>query len=97
VQIRDHGGITYSASWCKFWLCTLGCYDWDGLNPFPPELWILPYSSWTGVGWLHPGRFWVPMRNVYLPLSYLYGRKATGPSCELVLALRCDLDWITPA
>ena len=48
----------------KFWLAVLGVHSWDGLNPMPPEMWLLPYSGWTGVGWLHPGRFWCHCRMV---------------------------------
>ena len=48
----------------KFWLAVLGVHSWDGLNPMPPEMWLLPYSAWTGIGWLHPGRFWCHCRMV---------------------------------
>lgn len=33
------GGATGSPAWGKFWLAVLGVYDWEGLNPIPPELW----------------------------------------------------------
>lgn len=42
----------------------LGVYSWDGMNPMPPEMWLLPYSKWTGIGWAHPGRFWCHCRMV---------------------------------
>ena len=29
-------------SWGKFFLALLGLYDYRGLNPVPPELWLLP-------------------------------------------------------
>jgi hypothetical protein len=45
---------------------------WDGHNPVPPEMWLLP-------DWLpfHPGRLWCHCRMVYLPMCYLYGTKFT--------------------
>lgn len=33
------GGCTSIPAWGKFWLSLLNCYDWDGNNPVPPELW----------------------------------------------------------
>ena len=110
----------------------------------PPEMWLLPYSGWTGIGWAHPGRFWchcrmvgarstqraacgpcagqqrtrwapsaciptaprMPLRRplhlpcpvalplrmqVYLPMSYAYGRRATAPPSPLTEALRQEL------
>lgn len=45
-------------------MAVLGVYAWEGMNPMPPEMWLLPYSSWTGIGWLHPGRFWCHCRMV---------------------------------
>ncbi len=43
-----------------------GVYEWHGLNPMPPEMWLLPYKWWTGIGMLHPGRFWCHCRMVSL-------------------------------
>lgn len=66
MQIQQHGGAQWTTSWGKFWLAVLGVYAWEGMNPMPPEMWLLPYSSWTGIGWLHPGRFWCHCRMVRL-------------------------------
>jgi len=55
-QIHEHGGATAITSWGKFWLAVLGAYSWDGMNPTPPEMWLLPYAGWTGIGLAHPGR-----------------------------------------
>ena len=63
-QIHEHGGATYITSWGKFWLSVLGVYEWQGQNPLDPEMWLLPYSGWTGIGWVHPGRFWCHCRMV---------------------------------
>lgn len=91
VQILSRGGITYIPSWGKFWLAVLGCSSWDGMNPIPPEMWLLPYSAWTGIGWLHPGRYWCHCRMVYLPMSYVYGKRGTGTLTPLVQSLRYSL------
>lgn len=72
-QITSNGGATYTPSWGKFWLAVLGVYSWDGLNPIPPELWLLPYSKWTGVGYVHPGRMWCHCRMVRCSTACLTG------------------------
>ncbi|PSC70347.1 Cycloartenol synthase isoform B [Micractinium conductrix] len=89
--MHSRGGAHHITSWGKFWLAVLGVYSWDGLNPMPPEMWLLPYSGWTGIGWAHPGRFWCHCRMVYLPMSYAYGRRATAPPSPLTEALRQEL------
>ncbi|CAK0762308.1 hypothetical protein CVIRNUC_002944 [Coccomyxa viridis] len=89
--IRANGGATHITSWGKFWLAVLGCYSWDGMNPTPPEIWLLPYATWTGIGLAHPGRFWCHCRMVYLPMSYVYGARGTGKLTPLVLSLRKEL------
>ena len=58
----------------------------QGINPLPPEMWLLPY--WLLV---HPGRFWCHCRMVYLPMSYLYGKRAACPRTPLTEALRTEL------
>jgi lanosterol synthase len=35
------GGTTGIPSWGKTWLSILNVYDWEGLNPIPPELWYV--------------------------------------------------------
>ncbi|XP_057447339.1 cycloartenol synthase-like isoform X2 [Lotus japonicus] len=64
----------------------LGVYEWSGINPINPELWLLPYFFP-----LHPGRMWCHTRHVYLPMSYLYSRRFVGPFNALVLSLRKEL------
>lgn len=64
LQIHSRGGATHITSWGKFWLAVLGVYSWDGQNPLSPEMWLLPYHNWTGIGYLHPGRFWCHCRMV---------------------------------
>ncbi|KAI3426296.1 hypothetical protein D9Q98_008669 [Chlorella vulgaris] len=89
--IHARGGAHHITSWGKFWLAVLGVYSWQGLNPMPPEMWLLPYASWTGIGWLHPGRFWCHCRMVYLPMSYVYGVRGTCKQTPLTAALREEL------
>nr|WRO65030.1 cucurbitadienol synthase [Neoalsomitra integrifoliola] len=84
--ILDHGGATAITSWGKLWLSVLGVYEWSGNNPLPPEFWILPYFLP-----FHPGRMWCHCRMVYLPMSYLYGKRFVGPITPTVLSLRKEL------
>ncbi|KAJ6576339.1 terpene synthase [Mycena sp. CBHHK59/15] len=80
------GGAAASPSWGKFWLTVLNAYEWDGNNPIPPELWLLP-------DWLpfHPGKWWIHTRVVFLPMSYLYRVRFQAPETPLILALRKEL------
>jgi len=86
--IHAHGGAVRSPLWCRFWLCVLGVYEWDGLMPIPPELWGLP--RWFP---FHPGNVWVHARLVKLPMSYLYGKRYSKDAANdtLVLSLRTEL------
>ncbi|QLG71977.1 hypothetical protein HG535_0C03300 [Zygotorulaspora mrakii] len=74
------GGATGAPHWGKVWLSILNLYKWEGVNPAPPETWMLPY--WMSI---HPGRWWVHTRGVYLPISYL---SLVGYSCKLDPLLR---------
>jgi squalene/oxidosqualene cyclase-like protein len=80
------GGPLGSASWGKFFLALLGLYEYDGLSPIPPELWLLPRALP-----FHPGRLWCHCRMVYLPMSYLYGQRAHAPLDPLLGDLRSEL------
>ncbi|KAK6131742.1 hypothetical protein DH2020_034539 [Rehmannia glutinosa] len=84
--ILDHGGATAITSWGKMWLSVLGAFEWCGNNPLPPEIWLLPY-----ILPFHPGRMWCHCRMVYLPMSYLYGKRFVGPITPTVLSLRKEL------
>ena len=84
--IAAHGGPVASASWGKFVLAVLGLYDWKGLHPVPPELWLLPESLP-----MHPSRLWCHSRMVYLPMAYLYGRRSTAPLDAQLSAIRAEL------
>ncbi|OIW01585.1 hypothetical protein TanjilG_23896 [Lupinus angustifolius] len=84
--ILDRGGVTSIPSWGKLWLSVIGLYEWRGINPIPPEIWLVPYFVP-----MHPGRMWCHTRLVYLPMSYLYGTKFVAPINSIVLSLRTEL------
>jgi squalene cyclase len=76
--IHAHGTALACASWGKFTLALLNLYEYDGLQPVLPELWLLPASLP-----FHPSRFWCHCRQVYLahgvpvrPASPDAGRRA---------------------
>ncbi|MDQ3032376.1 MAG: terpene cyclase/mutase family protein [Myxococcota bacterium] len=80
------GGAEEIPTWGKLWLAVLGVYRWEGVAPLSPELYLLPRSAP-----MHPSRFWCHTRQVFLPMSYLYGRRAQGPETDLVRALRGEM------
>ncbi|GLT54381.1 hypothetical protein SLA2020_275840 [Shorea laevis] len=84
--ILDHGGVTHIPSWGKTWLSILGVFEWIGTNPMPPEFWILP----SFLPCIQP-KCGAYCRLVYLPMSYLYGKRFVGPITPLILQLREEL------
>nr|POF00245.1 beta-amyrin synthase 1 [Quercus suber] len=64
----------------------LGVFEWTGCNPMPPEFWLLP--SFLPI---HPAKMWIYCRLVYMPFSYLYGKRFVGPITPLILQLREEL------
>ncbi|GMH01961.1 hypothetical protein Nepgr_003800 [Nepenthes gracilis] len=84
--ILDHGGATLIPSLGKCWLSILGVFDWSGCNPIPPEFWIVP-SFFP----INPGKISCCCRTIYMPLSYLYGKRFVGPITPLILQLRNEL------
>ncbi|HOX44192.1 MAG TPA: terpene cyclase/mutase family protein [Myxococcota bacterium] len=84
--IHAQGTPVGAASWGKLLLATLGLYPYDGLSPVLPELWLLPRALP-----IHPGRLWCHTRQVYLPMAWLFGRRACAPEGELTRALRREL------
>lgn len=81
-----HGGPLSSGSWGKFILAMLGLYEYGGLAPVPPELWLLPESLP-----LHPSKLWCHCRMVYLPMSYLYARRVRARETPLLAAIRREI------
>ncbi|KAJ9568318.1 hypothetical protein OSB04_004284 [Centaurea solstitialis] len=100
--ILDHGGATSITSWGKFWLSVLGVFEWSGNNPMPLRCGSF-HTSFRCIQSLIniSGRMWCHCRMVYLPMSYLYGKRFVGPITSTVLALRKelftvpyhDIDW----
>ncbi len=84
--LHTRGDPTHSASWGKFFLALLGLYDYRGMNPVSPELWLLPETLP-----IHPARLWCHCRMVYLPMSYLYARRLTLKPDPLLLGIRDEL------
>ena len=84
--IAQNGTPIGAAPWGKWMLCLVGLYDYRGLNPIPPELWLLPYAAP-----MHPGRLWCHCRQVYLPASFLYGIRAQLPVDAELREIRREL------
>lgn len=80
------GGATGAPHWGKIWLSVLNLYKWEGVNPAPPETWLLPY--WMPI---HPGRWWVHTRAIYLPVSYLSLIRYQCPLTPLLQELREEI------
>ena len=80
------GGATGIPSWGKLWLAILNVYDWSGMNPIPPELWLLP--DWVPI---HPWRWWIHTRMVYIPMGFLWGKKFKADMDPLIASLREEL------
>lgn len=93
--LLDHGGAVMSPGWGKYWLATLGLYDWSGVHPVTPELWLLPRSLP-----IHPTRWWCHARAVYLPVSYLYATRYQAPRSDVLDAVHQEIytsksvDWV---
>eukprot|EP01125_Pyxidicula_operculata_P010681 TRINITY_DN3518_c0_g1_i1.p1 TRINITY_DN3518_c0_g1~~TRINITY_DN3518_c0_g1_i1.p1 ORF type:complete len:776 (-),score=192.12 TRINITY_DN3518_c0_g1_i1:88-2415(-) len=86
--IEAKGGAVSVPAWGKFWLSALGVYSWEGMNPVPPELWVLPYFLP-----FHPGRWWCHCRVVYLPMAWVYGSRnyATQKADKIIKELREEI------
>src|SRR5579862_6664273 len=82
----QNGGVLAIPSWGKFWLAMLGLYGWEGVNPCPPEMFLLP-------AWLpfHPSNFYCHTRHIYLGIAYLHGIRFQADLGPLVQELRTEL------
>ena len=60
------GDIYGLPSWGKFWLCQLALFGRAGLNPCPPELFLLP--AWLPFA---PDRLYCHTRSIYLGMATL--------------------------
>lgn len=86
AKLHELGGAVNGPHWAKFWLSVLGVMDWDIVNPVPPELWLLP--DWMPIA---PWRWWIHMRQVFLPMSYIWSKKFQKPLTPLTRSLRDEL------
>uniref|UniRef100_A0A0D3G4V5 Terpene cyclase/mutase family member n=1 Tax=Oryza barthii TaxID=65489 RepID=A0A0D3G4V5_9ORYZ len=84
--ILSHGSAAAIPQWGKIWLSVIGLYDWSGNNAIIPELWLVPHFLP-----IHPGRFWVFCRLIYMPMAYLYGKKFVGTITPTILQIREEL------
>ncbi|KAJ1554344.1 Lanosterol synthase (Oxidosqualene--lanosterol cyclase), partial [Nowakowskiella sp. JEL0078] len=89
-KMLDLGGAAGVPHWGKFWLAILNCYKYEGMNPVSPEFWLIP--SWVPVS---PSRWWIHVRNVYMPMSWLYAKRFQTPVNDLILSLREEI-FVTP-
>lgn len=84
--IRSRGGAVSIPTWGKMWLCVVGLYTWEGVNPVPPELLLLP--NWFPFSL---GRLWCHSRVIAVPFSYLYGTRWAPQPHSLLESLRREL------
>lgn len=84
--LKRLGGAIAAPHWAKIWLAILNLYKWEGVNPAPPEFWLLPYSLK-----IHPGRWWVHTRQIYLPVSYLSSNRYSCPLTSLLREIREEI------
>ncbi|MFT3772558.1 MAG: 2,3-oxidosqualene cyclase [Minicystis sp.] len=80
------GGVLAVPSWGKVWLSLVGLHEWEGVNPIPPEIFLLPSAAP-----IHPDRYYCHTRYIYLAISYLYGRRFSGSIGPITLDLRREL------
>ena len=83
--LRDEG-VPGIPSWGKFWLALLNLYDWRGVNPILPELWILP--RWFA---LHPANWYCHTRLIYMAMAAVYARRFQVPVTPVIASLREEL------
>lgn len=105
VTLWKLGGALKGPHWAKFWLAVLGVLDWDVVNPVPPELWYVSMESFKAhekvltdscrllPDWvpIHPWRWWIHMRMVFLPMGYIYSQRWSFPLNDLTTSLRSEL------
>ncbi|KGO43305.1 Terpenoid cyclases/protein prenyltransferase alpha-alpha toroid [Penicillium expansum] len=84
--LHKFGGAIYGPHWAKFWLSILGVMEWEGVNPVPPEIWLLP--DWVPFA---PWRWWIHMRQVFLPMSWLWSKQWSHPLDDLTRQIREEL------
>ncbi|KAL4902244.1 hypothetical protein BDW74DRAFT_186967 [Aspergillus multicolor] len=86
ICLLDMGGAVRLPSWAKLWLALLGLYEWEGTDPYPVEMWLLP--EWVPIS---PWGWYVLPRQVYLAMSYLSTKRFTMPSNPLLDQIREEI------
>lgn len=84
--LQSLGGVLGIPLWGKVWLSCLNLYSWAGVPPLPVDIWLLP--EWIP---MHPWRWWIHSRVVFLPMSYLASKQFTMPLDGLLSDLRREL------
>jgi lanosterol synthase len=79
-------GVLAIPSWGKFWLAMAGLYDYRGINPCPPELFLLP-SRFP----VNPDQLYCHTRYIYLGICFLYGMRFRGNLGPISDELRREL------
>ena len=79
-------GVERIPTWGKIWLAILGLYDWTGVNPILPEVWMLPSRLP-----IHPANYYCHTRSIYLGLAVLYGERFVAPGGPRIDAIRDEL------
>ena len=79
-------GVLAIPSWGKVWLSLVGLYGWEGVNPVPPEVFLLPDALP-----IHPNRYYCHVRYIYLAIAYLYGRRFSRDLGPITADLRREL------
>jgi lanosterol synthase len=83
---RQPGGVLAIPSWGKLWLALIDLYGYEGVNPCPPELFILPSRLP-----FHPRKFYCHTRYIYVAIAFLYGNRFQGRLGPIVHDLRREL------
>jgi len=83
---RQPGGVLAIPTWGKLWLAFIDLYGYDGVNPCPPEMFILP--SWLP---FHPSKYYCHTRYIYLAIAFLYGCRFKGGLGPIIHDLRREL------
>jgi lanosterol synthase len=79
-------GVLGIPSWGKFWLAMAGLYGYAGMNPCPPELFLLPAGSPV-----RPDHLYCHTRYIYLAISFLYGLRFRSELGPIVTELQQEL------
>lgn len=84
--LHSLGGALANPHWGKAWLSVLNLYKWEGVNPSPPELYLLPELLP-----LYPGNWWVHTRAIYLPMGLILANKLQCPETDVIRELRGEI------